>query len=153
MAKTPEQMCEELVQISSLLPAFQLKIPLLSWEYEYHNGVNKLVKLLRKQGIAAKRSLSPYYDSYAECDWDLSVILGPPEGRVLEGLYSYSCGGSNCAEFYEDHRTFHVHGDWKKPQYDLETEFKILDVTYGPGQYKVMTRGTRTRSKEVKRPL
>ena len=55
--KSPEQVCEELVKISTLLPTFQIKIPLLSWEMGLrdYNAVDKLVELLTKQGLAAKR--------------------------------------------------------------------------------------------------
>lgn len=140
MSKTPEEVCEQLAKITKMLPAFQLKIPLLSWEHTRYNAVNKLVQLLRAQGIEARRSQSMNYDSYAASDWDLCVVLG--HGYVLQGQYNYRIIGSR-PEFYGDTRLFHLRGN-SKAQYDLETELRILDVIYGPGNYKILTRASTT---------
>ena len=82
----------------------------------------------------------------------MCVIFGAHDGDILEGAYTYYPSLSVCVIYgNENDRSFNSAN--RKPQYDLATEFKILDVMYG-GNYKKMKRNivTTIKETEIRRP-
>jgi len=143
--RTPEEMAHVLAGICGILPAYRIKVPLLSWDYKFSKGVDTLVILLRERGLSAEKYTGGYYDSYAEGDDDLCVVCGKDASApIIEGEVSYDrhpemFGDKPCrmTVVHSPDRCGFSSDDHPRP-YDKDTQYAIYDLEYGRGNYKWM---------------
>lgn len=100
-----DELCSRIDFLVSEYPKYGHEFPILCWSC--HNDENELIKKLKKIGIDARLKRGPYYDSYAEGDWDLCVeanhlhcdkfIKYSPEISSDDSFkFSYQISGKRC---------------------------------------------------------
>lgn len=64
-----DELTSRLVYLSTTYPKYRHRFPILSWSYQ--NSEDELLDRLTRHKIPARLVKGPYYDSYAEGDFDL----------------------------------------------------------------------------------
>lgn len=126
---TPTQLADKLAALCELYIDKRLKVGLLYWDsqqpllVERPRGVDKVIQLLKDNGVHAERHEGVYYDSYAESDCDLCVICGKdPAADVME-LSVNTSPQSNLKIINNDLD-------------NIAFQFKVYDIIYGKGNYE-----------------
>ena len=81
-----DELTDRIVYMSTTYPKYRHRFPLLSWSYQ--NSESELLESLTQHNISARLVKGPYYDSYAEGDYDL--IMETNCGQEPEVTYMTS---------------------------------------------------------------